>query len=294
MKAPGFAERFKNFFGLGNKLSEELFEDLSDLLVEGDFGAAAAFKTVEELRLICKKEKLSNPAQAQRALADLLEKSLCPPPALPLEPGGPLAAMLLLGVNGVGKTTTAAKLADRFRRLNGRRPILAGADTFRAGAVDQIKVHGERLGARVVAHKQGGDSAAVVYDAIEAAQAGGGDLIIVDTAGRMHTKTALVEELKKIDRVADLKAPQARRYRFLVLDATTGRNALAQAEIFCQAVALDGVILTKFDSTAKGGAAFSLSTELRLPVVFICQGERYGDIRPFEPGEYAKEFIGLE
>ena len=294
MKRLGFAGRFKQFFGLGNKLSEDLFEDLSDLLVEGDFGAAAAFKAVEELRLICKKEKLSDPALAQRALADLLEKSLCPPPVLSLEPGGPLAVMLLLGVNGVGKTTTAAKLADRFRRLNSRRPILAAADTFRAGAVDQIKAHGERLGARVVAHKHGGDSAAVVYDAIEAAQAGGGDLIIVDTAGRMHTKTALVEELKKIDRVADLKAPQARRYRFLALDATTGRNALAQAEIFHQAVALDGVILTKFDSTAKGGAVFSLSTELRLPVVFICHGERYGDISPFDPGEYAKEFIGLE
>jgi fused signal recognition particle receptor len=294
VKAKGFAGRFKEFFGLGNKLSEELFEDLSDLLVEGDFGAAAAFKTVEELRLICKKEKLSDPAQAQRALAGLLEQSLCPPPALPLEAGGPLAVMLLLGVNGVGKTTTAAKLAERFRRLNRRRPILAAADTFRAGAVDQLKIHGERLGARVVAHKQGGDSAAVVYDAIEAAQAGGGDLIIVDTAGRMHTKSALVEELKKIDRVMDLKAPEARRCRYLALDATTGRNALAQAEIFSQAVALDAVILTKFDSTAKGGAVFSLSTELRLPVAFICHGENYGDIRPFDPGAYAKEFIGLE
>jgi fused signal recognition particle receptor len=294
MKTAGFAERFKKFFGLGNKLSEELFEDLADLLVEGDFGAAGAFKAVEELRQICKKERLADPAQAQRALAELLEKSLCPPPALPLETGGPLAVMLLLGVNGVGKTTTAAKLANRLRNLNKRRPILAAADTFRAGAVDQIKIHGERLGVRVVAHKQGGDSAAVVYDAIEAAQAGGGDLIIVDTAGRMHTKAALVEELKKIDRVIELKAPEARRLKFLALDATTGRNALAQAEIFHQAVALDGVVLTKFDSTAKGGVAFSLSTELRLPVIFICHGENYGDIRPFDPGEYAKEFIGLE
>jgi fused signal recognition particle receptor len=294
MKAASFADRLKKFFGLGNKLSEELFEDLSDILVEGDFGAAAAFKTVEELRLICKKEGLSDSAQAQRALAELLEKSLCPPPILPLEAGGPLAVVLLLGVNGVGKTTTAAKLADRFRKLNRRRPILAAADTFRAGAVDQIKIHGERLGVRVVAHKQGGDRAAVVYDDVEAAQAGGGDLIIVDTAGRMHTKSALVEELKKIDRVIELRAPQALRLKYLALDATTGRNALAQAEIFHQAVALDGVILTKFDSTAKGGVVFSLSTELRLPVIFICHGENYGDIKPFDPGEYAKEFIGLE
>jgi fused signal recognition particle receptor len=289
-----FAGRLKKFFGLEKKLSEELFEDLADLLVEGDFGAAAAFKTVDELRLICKKEKLSDPAQAQRALAELLEKSLLPAPVLALEAGGPLTVMLLLGVNGAGKTTTAAKLADRFRRTNQRRPLLAAADTFRAAAAEQLKIHGERLGVRVVAHKQGGDSAAVVYDAIEAAQAGGGDLIIVDSAGRMHTKTALVEELKKIDRVAELKAPQARRLKFLILDATTGRNALAQAEIFHQAVALDGVILTKFDSSARGGAVFSLSTELGLPVVFICHGERYGDISPFDPGRYAKEFIGLE
>ena len=294
MRADSFAARFKKFFGLENKLSEELFEDLADLLVEGDFGAAGAFKTVDELRLICKKEKLSDPAQAQRALAELLEKSLCPPPPVPLEPGGPLTVMLLLGVNGVGKTTTAAKLADRFRRLNGRRSILAAADTFRAAAVDQLKIHGERLGVRVVAHRQGGDSAAVVYDAVDAAQAGGGDLIVVDTAGRMHTKTALVEELKKIDRVVELRAPGALRCRYLTLDATTGRNALAQAEIFHQAVALDGVILTKFDSSARGGVVFSLSAELRLPVVFICHGEQYGDIKPFDPGEYAKEFIGLE
>jgi fused signal recognition particle receptor len=294
MTTRGFAGRFKQFFGLGNKLSEDLFEDLSDLLVEGDFGAAAAFKTVEELRQICKKERLSDPLQAQQALAELLEKSLCPPPVFPLETGGPLTVMILLGVNGVGKTTTAAKLADRFRALNKRRPILAAADTFRAAASEQLKIHGERLGVRVVAHKQGGDSAAVVYDAIEAAQAGGGDLIIVDTAGRMHTKSALVEELKKIDRVADLKAPQAPRYKYLALDATTGRNALAQAEIFHQAVALDGVLLTQFDSTAKGGAVFSLATELRLPVIFICHGENYGDIKPFEPGKYAKEFVGLE
>jgi fused signal recognition particle receptor len=292
--AGSFADRFRKFFGLGNKLSEELFEDLADLLVEGDFGAAEAFKAVDELRLICKKERLADPAQAQKALAELLEKSLCPPPALSLEAGGPLVVMFLLGVNGVGKTTTAAKLADRFQKLNKRRPILAAADTFRAAAVDQLKIHGERLGVRVVAHKQGGDSAAVVFDAIEAAQAGGGDVVIADTAGRMHTKSALIEELKKIDRVVELKAPQAIRRRYLALDATTGRNALAQAEVFHQAAALDGVILTKCDSSAKGGVVFSLSTELRLPVIFVCHGEGYGDISPFDPGAYAKEFVGLE
>jgi fused signal recognition particle receptor len=288
-----FADRIKNFFGRRSEISEELFEDLADLLVEGDFGAAEAFKTVDFLRGICKKEKIAIAEDVRRKLGELLESSLCPPPELSINVTG-LSVILLLGVNGVGKTTTAAKLADYFRSpAFGKRPILAAADTFRAAAIDQIKIHGERLGVRVIAHKHGGDPAAVVYDAIEAAQAGGGDVIIVDTAGRMHTKSALVEELKKIDRVVESRAGEARYIKLLALDATTGRNALAQAEIFHEAVALDGIILTKYDSSARGGAAFSLSASLKLPVTFVCDGEKYGDIKPFDPGVYTKEFIGL-
>jgi fused signal recognition particle receptor len=292
-----FADRLKNFFGLGKKVSEELFEDLEDLLVEGDFGAAGAFKTVDALRSVCKKKGLSDPVQVRLALAGLLEESLCSVPensAAVFSAKPDLTVILLLGVNGVGKTTTAAKLADRYRTLDNKKPILAAADTFRAAAVDQLRIHGERLGLRVVAHKQGGDPAAVVYDALLAAQAGGGDMVIADTAGRMHTKSALVEELKKIDRVVESRAPNARYIKWLVLDSTTGRNALSQAEVFHQAVALDGVILTKFDSSARGGVVFSLAAELRLPVVFIGNGEQYGDIKPFDPKEYTKEFIGLE
>jgi fused signal recognition particle receptor len=178
-------------------------------------------------------------------------------------------------------------------RINGKKPILAAADTFRAAAIDQLKIHGERLGVRVVAHQHGGDPAAVVYDAVEAAQAGGGDVIMADRAGRMHTKSALVAELKKIDRVVESRAKGSRYIKYLVLDATTGRNALAQAEIFHQAVSLDGVILTKFDSSARGGVAFSLAEDLALPVIFICTGEKYGDIKPFDPKAYAEEFSGL-
>ncbi|MDR2370293.1 MAG: signal recognition particle-docking protein FtsY, partial [Treponema sp.] len=220
----------------------------------------------------------------------LLESRLCPPPPELLPPG--LAVIILLGVNGVGKTTTAAKLAGYYRDTEKRRPILAAADTFRAAAVDQLKIHGERLGVRVVAHQRGGDPAAVVYDAVEAAGAGGGDLVIADTAGRMHTKSALVEELRKIDRVVESRGG-ASCVKWLVLDATTGRNALAQAEVFHEAVSLSGCILTKYDSGARGGVVFSLSSELRLPVVYLCEGERYGDIRAFDPREYAREFTGL-
>jgi fused signal recognition particle receptor len=287
-----FSDKIKNFFGIGKTLSEEVFDDLTDLLVEGDFGAAGAYRLADELKDACKKEKVSDGEGARKILAKLLEAMLLKAKeAVPLEGDG-LTVLLLLGVNGVGKTTSAAKLAERMRAM-GKKPILAAGDTFRAAAIDQLKIHGDRLGVRVVAHQHGGDPAAVVYDAVEAAQAGGGDVIIADTAGRMHTKSALVEELKKIDRVVESRAKDARYIKYLVLDSTTGRNALAQAEIFHQAVSLDGVILTKFDSSARGGVVFSLAEDLALPVVFICTGEKYGDIKPFNPKNYAEEFAGL-
>ncbi|GHU69122.1 signal recognition particle-docking protein FtsY [Spirochaetia bacterium] len=291
MGANNFADRLKNFFGLRKSISEELFEDLTDLLVEGDFGAAEAMNTVDLLREICRKEKIIDPADLRQKLADLLESKLTAGnTALPAEG---LAVILLLGVNGVGKTTTAAKLVQLYRDRDHRKPILAAADTFRAAAIDQLKIHGDRLGVRVIAHQHGGDPAAVVYDAVEAAQSGAGDLIIADTAGRMHTKSALVEELKKIDRVVETKAAGARYIKWLVLDATTGRNALVQAETFNAAVKVDGVILTKYDSGAKGGVVYSLMGELKLPVVYLCEGEKYGDIKVFDPLTFTKEFLSL-
>jgi fused signal recognition particle receptor len=287
-----FAERIKNFFGVKNVISDDVFDDLADLLIEGDFGAAEAFNTVEELQSICKKNKLSSIEEVQQALADLLEQKLvCKNP--PLLDNEKLTVILLLGVNGVGKTTSAAKLAAMHKGA-GTKVILAAADTFRAAAVDQLIIHGERLGVRVVAHKQGGDPAAVIYDAVETAKAGNGNLIVADTAGRMHTKNALVEELKKIDRVLESKAGNADYYKWLVLDSTTGRNALAQAEIFHDAVKLDGVILTKYDSSARGGVVFSLSEALKLPVLYVCDGEKYEHIKAFNPHQYTREFLGLE
>ncbi|MDR1902456.1 MAG: signal recognition particle-docking protein FtsY [Treponema sp.] len=289
-----FAERIKNFFGIRRAVSEDFYEELADLLVEGDFGAAGAFSAVDALRDVCKREKVSETEDVRKALAVILEERLgiAASPNTPNPNDAGLAVVLLLGVNGVGKTTSAAKLAAYYRD-RGKKPILAAADTFRAAAIDQLKIHGERLGIRVVAHKHGGDPAAVVYDAVEAAQAGGGDLIIADTAGRMHTKASLVEELKKIDRVVSSRAAGVPYYKWLVLDATTGRNALAQAEIFHSAVSLDGVILTKCDSSARGGIVFSLAEELRLGVVFTCDGEKYGNIQTFNAHEYAQNFAGL-
>ncbi|MCL2374323.1 MAG: signal recognition particle-docking protein FtsY [Treponema sp.] len=292
MKA--FADKLKSFFGLSHALSDEEYDDFTDLLVEGDFGAAGAFKLADKLKETCRKEHISGGEDARKILARLLSEILQNArPAKPDLKSGKLTIILLLGINGVGKTTTAAKLAQRYKTLEHRRPILAAADTFRAAAIDQLKIHGERLGVRVVAHQHGGDPAAVIYDAAEAAASGGGDLIIADTAGRMHTKSALIEELKKIDRVVESRASGCDYIKYLVLDATTGRNALSQAEIFAQAVSPNGVILTKYDSSAKGGVVFSLAQDMGLPVVFLCNGEKYADIMPFDPQRYAEEFTGL-
>jgi fused signal recognition particle receptor len=300
-----FTEKIKNFFAGRSAISQEFFDDLADLLVEGDIGAQEAYDTVELLRQICKKDKISLPEEARERLALLLEKTLVdgvsadrlPPP---LGAGAPMngaaqTVILLLGVNGVGKTTTAAKIASIYKG-QGQRPVLAAADTFRAAAIDQLKIHGERLGLRVVAHQQGGDPAAVVYDAIEAcglAINGGGGIVIADTAGRMHTKSALVEELRKIDRIVESKAAGACYVKYLVLDTTTGRNALAQAEIFSEAVFPRAAILTKYDSTAQGGVIFSLASVLHMPVAYLCTGEQYGDIRAFDPHDFAREFAGI-
>ena len=295
-----FVEKIKSFFAGKPVLSDEFFDELADLLIEGDLGPAEAFKIGETLRDCCKKEKITVPEDARLRLAVFLEEMLHIAGGsrdvlmqLPDQSVDAPAVILLLGVNGVGKTTTAAKLAALYRDSFGRKPILAAADTFRAAAIDQLKLHGEKLDLRVVAHKQGGDPAAVVYDAIESARAGKGDLIIVDTAGRMHTKTALVEELRKIDRVVEAKAQGAKYVKYLVLDATTGRNALVQAEVFCEAVSPEAAIVTKYDSTAKAGVIFSLASVLRLPTGYLCTGEKYGDMKKFDPHEFAREFAGI-
>lgn len=291
-----FGERLKTFFSLRPAYSDELFDDLCDLLIEGDFGAAQAVKTVELLKEQCKKERVE---AVPEKLAELLEEELlkAKPAAYPVNENT-FTVILLLGVNGTGKTTTAAKLGFLYSTQYNKKTILAAADTFRAAAIDQLKIHGQKLNMRVIAHKQGGDPAAVIFDALEAALSGSADIVIADTAGRMHTKSALVEELRKIDRVVEQKTPasseNARYMKYLVLDSTTGRNAFAQAEIFHDAVALDGVILTKYDSTAKGGVVFSLASDLALPVVYVCTGEKYGDIEVFNPKKFSREFSGLE
>ena len=287
-----FGGKIKNFFLTRTGLSDDSLEDLCDLLIEGDFGAAEAYKITELLKTRFKGEDIKLLPQK---LAELLEEELNKvKPREKHQEGNNITAILLLGVNGVGKTTTAAKLCFFYNTQYGKKTILAAADTFRAAAIDQLKIHGQKLETRVIAHKHGGDPAAVIYDALEAAKSSCVDVVIADTAGRMHTKKELIEELRKIDRVVESKAECVCYLKYLVLDATTGRNAFSQAEIFNEAVSLDGVILTKYDSTAKGGIVFSLASELNLPVAYICTGEKYADMEVFDPKKFTREFTGIE
>ena len=286
-----FGEKLKSLFSKSSTINEDFFEELTDMLVEGDIGAKTAFEVVDELESICDKEKIRDQAGIIAKLKELLLQDVR---AISLMPeAGRQNVWMMLGVNGVGKTTTAAKLAKFFKKSGVENLVLASADTFRAAAIEQLALHGERLGVRVVSHQHGSDPSAVVYDAADALRAAGPGVVIADTAGRLHNKENLVRELQKIDRTCSQKADEGCYKKILVIDATTGQNALRQAEVFHEAVKIDAIIMTKYDSTAKGGVAVSIGRELGLPVAYICTGEGYDNIAPFNAEEYIDEFISM-
>ena len=286
-----FGEKLKSLFSKGSSINDDFYDELTDMLVEGDIGAKTAFEVVDELQTICSKEKIREEAGIVAKLKELLLRDV---KALSLKPEeGKQNVWMMLGVNGVGKTTSAAKLADYFKDRGLENLVLASADTFRAAAIEQLAMHGERLGVRVVSHQHGSDPSAVVFDAADALRAAGPGLVIADTAGRLHNKENLVRELQKIDRTCALKADPDCYKKILVIDATTGQNALRQAEVFNEAVKIDAIIMTKYDSTAKGGVAVSIGRELGLPVAFVCTGEGYKDIGPFDAEAYINDFLGL-
>ncbi len=286
-----FSENLKRLFGAHSKLDDAFFESLADMLVEGDVGAQFAFELEEKLRSECKKRKIDNNAAVLSVLYDLLLPFL--PVARLIPEKNKTSVYLILGVNGAGKTTSAAKLARYFQNEHKTPVVMAAADTFRAAAIEQLVFHGEKLGIRVVSHQYGGDPGAVVFDAAQAVQAQGGGLVLADTAGRLHNKENLIRELQKIHRIAESKADEGCYKKLLVLDSTAGQSGLRQAEVFHEAVGLDAVVLTKYDSTAKGGVAVSIGKQLNVPVVFVGTGEKYDDIAVFNPERYLKEFIGI-
>ena len=284
-----FGEKLKNLFS--KKIDEEFFEELTDSLVEGDIGAKTAFEITEELETVCRQKKISAQNDILQELKTLLLKNIR---EIKLEPDmSKTNVWMVLGVNGVGKTTSVAKLALWFKNKGISNLVLASSDTFRAAAIEQLDTHGERIGVRVVSHQYGSDPSAVVFDAAEAVKSKGPGLVIADTAGRLHNKENLVRELQKIDRTCSQKADEGCYKKIIVIDATTGQNALRQAEVFNEAVGLDAIIMTKCDSTAKGGVAVSIGRELGIPVAFVCTGEKYENIEPFNAEKYIDEFLGL-
>ncbi len=288
MAKSGLAQKLGKLFGLYKNKNEDFFDELTDSLIEGDIGAKTAFEITEVLEKKCREKHLSEEEEIKNELKELLLSFV---KSVELKPKKEdVSVYMFLGVNGAGKTTSAAKLA-RYYTNAGHHVILAAADTYRAAAIEQLSYHGEKLGVRVVSHQHGADPSAVVFDAAAAAAAKGGALVIADTAGRLHNKENLVRELQKIDRIAAQKASDGAYKKLIVLDATTGQNAMRQAEVFHEAIGVDAAVLTKYDSTAKGGIAVSLGRELGIPVAFVCTGEKYDDIEPFSPEKYVNEFL---
>jgi fused signal recognition particle receptor len=274
---------------LGGKVDSLFLDELEEALVAADTGVQTASMVLADLTERFKRNELSTPAQVRvrlkQVLAEILSSTSTPFSVTSLP-----YSVLVVGVNGAGKTTTIGKLAHRLQQ-EGRKVMLAAADTFRAAAAEQLSIWGERAGIPVIKHKEGADPGAVVFDALSAAKARAADVLIVDTAGRLHTKSNLMEELKKIKRIMSRELPGAPQEVLLVLDATTGQNALVQARMFQEAVGVTGIVLTKLDGTAKGGIVFAISKELAIPVKFIGIGEAMEDLRAFDPKEFVEALL---
>ena len=270
-----------------NKLGEEFYDELEEILISADVSVRTAEEVVEEVKEEAIGGKVKDQAFVTDLLKDILEEKLeeAPVPEIKYP-----CVIMFVGVNGVGKTTTIGKVANHF--VSQKKSVtVAAADTFRAAASDQLSVWAERANVRIVKHEEGSDPSAVIFDALSSAKARGTDVVLVDTAGRLHVKENLMKELQKMDRVVSREFPEAQFLKFLVLDATTGQNAVSQARVFDEAVELDGIVLTKLDGTAKGGFVFSLCSELNIPVVFTGVGEKMEDLVPFDAEQFVEGFI---
>ena len=265
-------------------IDEDFYEELEETLIMGDMGIQTTMSVLEELKKAVKEQHIKDPAQCRQVLIDSIRKKMdLGENAYEFEHRK--SVVLVIGVNGVGKTTSIGKLADQLKS-GGKRVILAAADTFRAAAIEQLSEWADRAGVDLIAQKEGSDPAAVIYDAIAAAKSRNADVLICDTAGRLHNKKNLMEELKKINRIIDKEYPEAYRETLVVLDGTTGQNALVQARQFMEAAPITGIILTKLDGTAKGGIAVAIQSELGIPVKYVGVGEKIDDLQKFSSGDF--------
>ncbi len=287
----GLVEKVEELITGRKKIDEELYEELEEVLIQADVGVTTSLELINRLRKIVRERKISDPLELTAILKEEIA-AILGGETVPLNINNQKPAVIMVvGVNGVGKTTTIGKLANQLRQ-EGRRPLIAAGDTFRAAAIDQLEVWGQRAGVEVIKHQEGADPAAVAFDAIQAARSRGCDVLIVDTAGRLHTKSNLMEELKKVGRVLDREMPGAPHEVLLVLDATTGQNAINQAKQFGEAAGVTGIALTKIDGTAKGGVIIGIKNEMDIPVKLIGVGEKVEDLRPFVAEEFVEALFG--
>ena len=288
----GFVDKVEQIM-TGRKVDEELFEELEEALIQADCGVETSLFLVDRLRERAKEEKITESEQLKDVLVEEIVELLQKNAASLKTPEERPYVLMVVGVNGAGKTTTIAKLAYRFKQ-EGARVLLAAGDTFRAGAIEQLEVWANRIGVELIKHQEGSDPAAVAYDAVNAAKARKSDVLILDTAGRLQTKVNLMSELSKVHRVVQRELGRDLDEILLVVDATTGQNALSQAKIFHEAVPLTGLALTKLDGTAKGGIVLALAHELELAVKLVGVGEQYEDLQDFDPNTFASALFGRQ
>ena len=282
----GVSTKLRQLF-LKNKLGDAFYDELEEILISSDVGVATAEDVVEQVKEEAIGNKIKDEQFVTDLLKDILEDTLNEAPVPEIKYP---CVMMFVGVNGVGKTTTIGKVANWFVRQK-KTVTVAAADTFRAAAIDQLNVWADRAKVKIVKHEEGSDPSAVVFDAVSSVKARKTDVLLIDTAGRLHVKENLMKELEKMDRVVQREYPEAAFYKLLVLDATTGQNAVNQARVFDEAVELDGIVLTKLDGTAKGGFVFSLCGELKIPVVFAGVGEKIDDLERFDAEQFVEGFF---
>ena len=302
----GFFQQIVSLFEV-DEITDDIWEDIETLLIQADVGVDTTVAVLDRVKARIRAERIKKPDQAYEVLKEELVNVLLKPErelaardgraSAPVEGQSGSAGLedrpyviLVVGVNGVGKTTTIAKLAKHFRD-RGKSVVIGAGDTFRAAAIEQLQIWGERVGVPVVRHQLGADPGAVVFDAIEAARSRNADVLIIDTAGRLHTKTNLMEELRKVRRVISRQLPGAPDETLLVLDATTGQNGLSQARHFAEAVGLTGIVLAKLDGTAKGGIVFAIADRLKIPIKFVGTGEKIEDLAPFDPRAFVTALL---
>lgn len=285
-----FGNRLASLFKSKKQYDDRFFENLEDLLIEGDLGAVEAFEISEKLQILCKKHRVSD-VEALRMLKEELSQYV--KSYSPVINKDTLNLVLVLGVNGVGKTTTIAKLASKYLSED-YSVVMSAADTFRAAASDQLQLHADRVGCRIVKQNPGSDPGSVIYDTITSALAKKEQIILADTAGRMHTKDNLLKELQKIDKIISNRISVSNYTKILVIDSTTGQNGVRQAEMFNNAIGVDAIILTKYDSASKGGSIIQIGKKLQIPISFIGTGETYRDISIFDKEEFLNTLLGIE